>query len=350
MLRLRLRQVAFAEVAARTPNLARMSLPQPPALDGVTWRPAAADDAGRVADLHNAAFKTDGGYRVTATEIRNELENPDNDPATDSLIALDDARGAVAFVLVLMSSAFENELKVHSAVLTHPEWRGRGIEDFLLDWYEARGRERAQAVDTSVPKLFRGWAYDWQQAKIDRLQGRGYEPTRYFTELAQPLDRPIEPAPLADGYEIHPWPDDSEPIRLLHNAAFQDHWGAEPRSAEEWRRYTLDEFFRQDLSFIAVHDGEPAAYLHTAVYPHDFEDRGRSEAWVEILGTARGHRKRGLASALVTRALAAYRDDGFDYAVIGVDSDSLTGALRLYESLGFGKERSSIVFAKPIEG
>lgn len=326
-----------------------MPLPEPPALDGVTWRPATVADAGIVADLQNAVFAADGGYRMTAEEFANILSDPDNDMAEDSLIAIDGTGRAVALVFINLPSPTNTKARVFLWQYVHPERRGMGLEDFLLDWFEARGRRRFAALEGDVPGLFRSGAYDWQQDKIRRLEARGYQPIRYFSELLQALDGEIEQAPVPDGYAIEPWPDDSDPIRLLHNEAFQDHWGSEPRTEDMWRRYTLDEFFRQDLSLIATRNGQPAAYLHTAVYPHDFEDRGRTEAWVEILGTGRAHRKKGLASALITRALAAYRDDGFEYAAIGVDSDSLTGALRLYESLGFQNEKRSIAFGKPIE-
>lgn len=323
-------------------------LPEPPIIQGAVWRPTTVDDAAIVSALQQACFEVDGGYRLTTEEFRNDLADPGNSLPDDSLLAVDPSGQAIAFVSVNVPSGFQDQMQIFSWEFVRPEHRGRGIEDFLLDWYEARGRERAAAIGPDLPGLFRKSAYDWQQDRIDRLKAHGYDPIRYFVELARDLSAPIDPVPLAKAYSLEPWPDDSEAIRLLHNDAFKDHWGSEPHSADDWDRYFLDEFFRQDLSSIVVADGAPVAYLRSTAYPHDFEDRGRTEAWVETLGTARDHRKRGLASVLVGRALGAYRDAGFDVAAIGVDSESPTGALRLYEALGFEPERRSISFGKAL--
>ncbi len=47
-------------------------------------------------------------------------------------------------------------------------------------------------------------------------------------------------------------------------------------------------------------------------------------------------------------ALRAFRDDGLEYACLGVDSESPTGANRLYERLGFAPEKRMITFRKSV--
>ena len=321
-------------------------LSEPPTIDSASWRPATVDDAAAVSALQQACFAADGGYRLTTEEFRNELADPEISLPDDTLLALDDAGRAVAFVLVKVRSSFDDRMQIFGWDFVVPGHRGHGIEDFLLEWYEARGRERAVEIDPGLPGLLRTAAYDWQHDRIERLDAHGYEPIRYFVELVTNLSQPIEPTVLPEGYAFEAWPDDSDAIRVLHNEVFEDHWGTEARSPDEWERYFLDEFFRVDLSFIVVGEGVPVAYLQSSAYPHDFEDRGRSEAWVETLGTARDHRRRGLASVLINRALREYQSAGFEFAAIGVDSESPTGALRLYEALGFEAEKRSISFGK----
>jgi ribosomal protein S18 acetylase RimI-like enzyme len=60
------------------------------------------------------------------------------------------------------------------------------------------------------------------------------------------------------------------------------------------------------------------------------------------LGTLRSHRKRGIASALVLTACRAFREQGFTHAALGVDSESPTGANRLYQTLGFTELNKSV--------
>ena len=139
-----------------------MTLPTPPTLDGVEWRPATAADAGVISELQQRCFEVDGGYRVTAEEFRNELEDPDDSLAEDSLLAFDETGSAVAFVYVQIPSGFETELRIFEWDFVRPDRRGGGLEEFVLDWYEARGRVRALAIDPDARGLLRAFAYDWQ--------------------------------------------------------------------------------------------------------------------------------------------------------------------------------------------
>jgi mycothiol synthase len=59
-------------------------------------------------------------------------------------------------------------------------------------------------------------------------------------------------------------------------------------------------------------------------------------------------RRRGLAKALLSRSLVAARDAGYTSAGFDVDAENPTGALGLYESLGFQSERRQIAYRKPL--
>ena len=56
---------------------------------------------------------------------------------------------------------------------------------------------------------------------------------------------------------------------------------------------------------------------------------------IDQLGTLAPFRGRGLASQLIVASLHAFAADGLTHASIGVDSESPTGAARLYRQLGF---------------
>jgi len=61
-------------------------------------------------------------------------------------------------------------------------------------------------------------------------------------------------------------------------------------------------------------------------------------------------RKCGVASALMCQSMRAMKADGLDYATLGVDTQNPTGALGLYERLGFVAVKRMINFEKPIGG
>jgi len=66
------------------------------------------------------------------------------------------------------------------------------------------------------------------------------------------------------------------------------------------------------------------------------------------LGTRRPWRKRGIAATLMCESMRAFKAAGLDYAGLGVDTENPTGALGLYERLGFTVIKRSITFAKPV--
>ena len=67
------------------------------------------------------------------------------------------------------------------------------------------------------------------------------------------------------------------------------------------------------------------------------------EAWIGQLGTRAAWRRRGLASLLLATALTAFRDAGYERAALDVDSENATGALGLYERLGFIVSHRSVL-------
>jgi ribosomal protein S18 acetylase RimI-like enzyme len=88
------------------------------------------------------------------------------------------------------------------------------------------------------------------------------------------------------------------------------------------------------------------AYLISAMYPHDFESRRRREAWIEGLGTIQSHRGRGIASVMILEAFARFRDRDLQFAALGVDTESPTGAVGLYRKMGFEIEKRSVTYAR----
>ncbi|HEX5147677.1 MAG TPA: GNAT family N-acetyltransferase, partial [Candidatus Limnocylindrales bacterium] len=183
------------------------------------------------------------------------------------------------------------------------------------------------------------------------LQERsGYRLVRWFSDMFRTLSAPLDLAPLPDGYRFVAWTRERDPA--FHAAdldAFRDHWGSAPWSAEAWRHeYADDEGFRPDLTVGVERDGEVVGYVMVAAYGGIEDDEGRRVAWLARLGVRREHRGRGVGVAAITRALALARDAGFATAGLDVDTENVSGALRLYERLGFHPVKRLALRAKTI--
>ena len=159
------------------------------------------------------------------------------------------------------------------------------------------------------------------------------------------LEDPIE-APIPAGYTIEKWPD-HEDARLLavKNEGFSDHWGSTPTSADHWHQMTRGHGARLDLSFVARHKDEVVGIALVKRFPDDDELVGGRHAWIDKLTTLREHRGRGVASALIGSVADACRAENLTNLALNVDSESQTGAQRLYLALGFTATRSTTTYS-----
>ena len=182
-----------------------------------------------------------------------------------------------------------------------------------------------------------GLVLDWARAAADE-------------EMERLLDEDV-PLPPEEGFSVVPWAEQhTGPLRLVHNAAFADHWGSTPFGEERWRKQIMENpGWRPALSFVAVADAEPIGYAYNEVYEEDWEVAGQSEGWIGVLSVAQEWRKKGVATALLSRSMAAMRAAGLDAARIGVDSSSPSGAQHLYQSVGFRTKTTGTTWQREVK-
>jgi ribosomal protein S18 acetylase RimI-like enzyme len=102
---------------------------------------------------------------------------------------------------------------------------------------------------------------------------------------------------------------------------------------------------RPDLSFVVLDDRDRVvAHCMNKRFESDDDLIGRSDGWIDSLGTLREHRGKGIASALVAHSLHAFAAAGLTHASIGVDSENPSGAAQLYRRLGFQPQQRSITY------
>ena len=120
-------------------------------------------------------------------------------------------------------------------------------------------------------------------------------------------------------------------LHRINEESFADHWGHTPTPYEEWLHW-LRSMGEGDPSlwFVAEVDGVPAGVAICRPHDHGDPDCG----WVSVLGVLREHRRTGLGTALLTHAFAELQRRGRLRAGLGVDAESTTGAVGLYERAG----------------
>lgn len=174
--------------------------------------------------------------------------------------------------------------------------------------------------------------------------------------MQRDLQQPVDTVDAPIGFTLREYrpDDDDEPVRLARNDAFADHWGSLETPPERWRAHlTGASSFRSQHSFVATFDGGPhrgqiAAFVMAEEFDAETEMHGYRTGYTALVGTVRAARGRGLATALLARQLDSMRQGGYAYAELGVDSDSPTGAGRVYQRAGFTELRRVGVLGKTI--
>ena len=313
-------------------------------------RPARLDDAEAIAGVVNAcAIERTGKPRATGQQVRGVMQTPGLDLETDFLLAVGPGEQLAGIALV-QDTAPHTMFFVLADV--HPQYRGRGLGSALCRWTEERARRamaRAPAGERVV-LLQQRLSTDLPARKL--LLGRGYRVARHNFRMVVKLEAPPPPPVLPEGITIRPFVRDREARALVRalREAFRDNWGYVERPFEEevqrWM-HMLDRDPDDDPSpfwFVAL-DGEEIAGL-CLCNPREAGDA--EMAWIHVVGVRPPWRRRGMALALLHHSFGALYRQGRRKIGLEVDTQSATGATRLYEKAGMRAERQYDFYEKEL--
>ena len=230
---------------------------------------------------------------------------------------------------------------LHHFGFLRPEWRGQGLERALVHACEARLREIAQA-NPAARSQFDTDVADTETALEALLESEGYTATRHFYDMVRPDLANIPDAPLPPGLEVRPaQPEHYRAIWEAETEAFEDHWGEEQVEDADFARWQRDPLFQPDLWQVAWDGDQVAGMVRGFIDPVYNARFGKRRGFTENISTRRPWRKRGLAAALIARSLRQQQALGMTEFALGVDTENPSGALRLYEQMGFGPSSAS---------
>jgi ribosomal protein S18 acetylase RimI-like enzyme len=323
------------------------------ALPGAGWRPLTTDDVAAYVRLQEDARVADAGAEVMTEDVaRHELADP-NCPIATNTLALSLADGSLAAsILVHQRLNGLESRRVFLWGVTHPEHRGRGIGTAILAWGIARAEEILASQPAELLRLVETVKEVRLADAVALHESAGFRPARWYFDMRRDLRDPLPAMPDLGGLRIEPYePVLSERLLAVHNEAFADHWGSEPLTPAVWdREFVGDPFFRGDLSFIVFDGEEIAGYAVNYTAESDWEATGVREGQVGQLGVRRPWRRRGLAAALLVRSMEAFRAVDLEAAMLGVDTENPTGAVGIYERVGFRPIRRFVRLQRPYAG
>ena len=307
-------------------------------------RPLTLDDAAEVTALIRR-FETfwEAPLATPVEQVREELTAPHLDIETETRgYWLEDEM--VAYGLIWHRPSGVRLERAYAQGLVDPAYRGQGIGRHLLAWEIERATEKLEEAEPSLPRFIRADEWDWIEDAHRLYRRLGMIPVRYFKEMLRPLDGKVE-VDTPDGISIVPFDRSyDEGTLTAWNESFADHWGSTPLDAATYQHRIEGEGNLASASFLALAGDEVVGLCLNGSYPEDEEVIGRREGWVEVLGVGRKWRGQGVARALLKTSFNAFEDANMTHAAIGVDAENPTGALGLYESLGFEVAQGTVTF------
>ena len=295
----------------------------------------------------------DGNNQVlSAEEVALEWRRtPGFEPGRDALI-LEDHTGIVGHVTV---DAQVRDGKVINWIQgwVRQDRRRQGIGRTLLRWAERNAAARIQDGTSPAPDLpqFAGLgALETNPAALAFIATTDYRPIRYGFHMWRPLDQPIPDIPLPAGIELRPVREaDHRRIWDADVEAFLDHW--EPRVQDDSDFAATFAWPDLDTSLwrVAWDGDEVVGSVQNQIFHAENERTGVKLGWLEHVSVRKPWRGRGVAKALIASSMQVHRERGMEFAALGVDGENPTGALALYEALGFRPHRKWINHRKALD-
>ena len=227
-----------------------------------------------------------------------------------------------------------------------PESRGRGLERLLIETglteLAARGINVAEAEAGSE-----------RPDQVRLLEEMGFRQVRVFSSMEMDLtgmrrnigeNREVTIRPLRITSE-----DDIKLFNWLDNESFKEHFNFRPDTLE-MTRYALlsDPFVKEQEHFFAEMEGRAVGYVGVSIDEKYNAEKGVEAGDICTIGVLRAYRRAGIGTRLMLHALERLRAKGMSTALLGVDDDNPTRAIRLYERVGFRVKTKRFAFEREV--
>ncbi len=288
------------------------------------------DELEAICEMLNTCDVADcGRFDSPLDQLRHQWRYQEFHPETDAWIVAAPGERIVAYA-ALAPDMYDMHISINSYARVHPEYRGQGVGTHLRALIDQRATEFVSLAPQEARVVVHSWCHSGNESSKQLLEKAGYTCTRHTWAMS--IDLPTEPPQPAwpEGVKLRPFvPErDARAVFEAVDESFRDHWGHLPGNFDLWHQGHIanNPKFDPALWFIAI-DGDEIAGASLCDYYLD-------DGLVGTLGVRRPWRRKGLGLALLHHAFGEFYRRGTHTVTLGVDSQSLTGATRLYERAG----------------
>ncbi|MDJ0518852.1 MAG: GNAT family N-acetyltransferase [Trichodesmium sp. MO_231.B1] len=279
-------------------------------------------------------------------EMLMQFENPSVDKQRD-ICLWEDGNNQLVAIAGLMIPEMGEDIAGILWFRVAPQTQGNNLEMQVLEWGEKRMGEVGRERNVKVKVLSGGHSNNFE--RIALLESCGFKIERYLFTMERSLTEPIPEAKFLEGFTLKNIDNEADAATWteMFNQTFIDHWNHQDITVESVKNKLKDPKYQPELSLVAVAcNGTFAAFCDCQIHSENNELNGRKDGIIYMLGTRRGFRKQGLGRGILLSALKLLKRKGMETAILYVDADNLSGATRLYESVGFYRVNTQIAYVK----
>lgn len=324
--------------------------------EGRTFRPARLEDIHAAAELFNARSRYFYGEdQVEAEKMLGWWTGSRINLETDTWSCWDEENRMIGWTEV--ENPGSPYVQIECGVILHPTaMDDASLWDAMIRWGEARCREYIPLAPTQARIAAVATALLADADRKRAWERNGFDPVRISNRMridftGSPADaEPVWPAGIA----LRPFKQerDLRSVVLAGQEIFRDHWGSVDQPLDEelpqWREWiaNMGKDFDPSLWFVAIDSasGEIAGY--SLCDPQIGGDHTRG--YVASFGVRSPYRKRGLGLALLHHSFQRLHCIGKLAVELDMDSENLTGALRLYTRAGMRPIRRLCTYEKEL--
>ena len=287
-------------------------------------RQATPQDAELVLEILNSEINgvdpEHGNYGIDIARMM--IESP-NDPSATWLFSEDE--NSVAFGVGNL----------------HPDLNDRNLEPIiavrfgderypvLLDWFIEVAQRQYPDFKIQISVNHKN------DENLKHLSARGFKQIRVYNTLRAPVAKNLQPPTPPAGVLVRNLDltnmSDLRKMHAAHQNSFAEHFGFTPRDFDSWvKRIKADQSIPSDGIYLLEYHGSVAGFIWL-----DDIDGLELRGFVERFGVTKEHRGKGFGQLLLGTALAHFSRRGYVHAELGVDTENTSGALRVYEKMGF---------------
>ena len=295
---------------------------------GYRLRPPVIEDGPAIADMLNEETVALTGVPLASVEWVTTAWTAPGARLDRDFGVITDSGGAIAgYFLVQFEPPFTSVFGIGAVALSD---HGRGIGSAIIEEIGRRGRELA-AGHEDVTLRMGVLAGEPRVAAL--LTAHGFREVRVFWSMTLRFDGPPPPPADIAGIDVRTLiPGQEREVYECAAEAFEDHWGDGFSSEQSWlhRHVYASDSFDPELWYLAWEGERLVGLLLAAADAEEDPELG----YVALLGVRREARGRGIGEALLRHSFGKFYELSKRGAQLVVDSESSTGANRLYERVG----------------